>query len=314
MKNALRCILLVALSATALPSVAIASPDHFETRRPDGSTIDWYLDKPKENGKTGLIVMAQGSGCLSVLHNENLLASRSAFSEFAVLFVEKYGVKPRDNPKDDHRDCSASFYNHHTVSQRVADYKQVIGQLRGEPWWNGDLVLFGGSEGGMVSGLLAEQAKPGAVILISTGAGVTFGQMVKQSFPKENWPMVDEGFAKARQKPTSNEVLAGQSLRFWADAIDRRIVDNMLRTDTTFLLIQGGRDAPIIVDAARAASSLFATAGRCNLTYWEYPGYNHGMIDGAGNSNMDDVLSQSAEWVRHQLSGRAKHPACMTPN
>src|SRR5690606_15129154 len=107
-----------------------------------------------------------------------------------------------------------------------------------ETWWNGKLVLAGGSEGGDVIARLSAPAEADATILISTGGGKTFGEMVRQSIldemerhkvPEESWPPVDRVFEQARANPMSTEIWAGSSFRFWADAIDHRIVDSVLQ-------------------------------------------------------------------------------------
>lgn len=297
-----RRLLPFALSLLTLPAVATAAPEHREAQRPDGSTVNWTLDLPEGGEKVGLLVIAQGSGCAAAMESRSMQQARAAFGNFAALTVEKYGVRQGDKPSDDHMDCSQAFREHHTVSQRVADYSQIVDSLRDAPWWNGDLVLFGGSEGGIVMSMLAPDIQADAAILISTGGGVPFGQMVRQSIPQEGWPTVDATFERARQNPNSTELWAGQSLRFWADAIDRRAADYMLRTTTSFLLIQGGRDASGAVDVARAASDLFSEAGRCNLTYWEFPAFDHGMTDASSGSRMSDVLTQANDWLATQLN------------
>lgn len=306
-----RCILPFALSLLALPAVATAAPEHREAQRPDGSTVNWTLDLPDSGEKVGLIVIAQGSGCAGAMQSLSMQQTRAAFGSLAALTVEKYGVRQGDNPSDSHMDCSQVFREHHTVSRRVADYRQIVDSLRDAPWWNGELILFGGSEGGIVMAMLAPEVEADAAILISTGGGVPFGQMVRQSIPQEGWPTIDAAFEKARQNPNSTELWGGQSLRFWADAIDKRAADDMLRADTSFLLIHGGRDASGSVDVARAVSDLFTEAGRCNLTYWEFPAFDHGMTDPNGSARMLDVLMQSNDWLAARLQvDRASIP-CM---
>jgi len=306
-----RRILPFAFSLLAQPTVATAAPEHGEGQRIDGSTVSWTLDIPDSGEQVGLIVIAQGSGCAAAMQSRSMQEARAAFGNLATLTVEKYGVEIGDNPADDHMDCSQTFREHHTVSQRVEDYRQIIDSLRDAPWWNGDLVLFGGSEGGIVVAMLAPEIQADAAILISTGGGVPFGQMVRQSIPQEGWPTVDAAFERARQNPNSTELWAGQSLRFWADAIDRRAADYMLRTDTSFLLIQGGRDASGAVDVARTVSDLFTEAGRCNLTYWEFPAFDHGMTDTNGAAQMSYVLMQSNDWLAAQLSVDRAGISCM---
>ncbi len=311
-----------ALTVGVLASAAVAAPERHETKRPDGSTINWYLDRP-ENARAGIIILAQGSGCQSALASKNLAVARKAFPGFAALMVDKYGVGPGDDPADPFdKGCSETFRAHHTMGQRVADYKQVLTPLRDETWWDGKIVLFGGSEGGGVAARLAPEIDADAAVLLSTGGGVTFGEMVRQSImdemarnavPKDQWPPVDEAFRKARENPQSSEVWAGSSYRFWADAIDRRAVDAMLLSKSALLLIQGGKDDSTPVANARSVADLFAKNERCNLTYWEFPSFDHGMVDLDGRNRMSEVLSLSAAWVNTQLAQGRTTASCAAP-
>jgi hypothetical protein len=296
---------LAAALAFVCTSGAVAAPTHHTAVRPDGSHIDWQLDLPGTGTPAALLVLAQGSGCLPALQSEALALIRAAFPEFAALTVEKYGVDPGDGPSDITLDCADLYHQHHTMSQRVADYAQVIESLRLEAWWNGELVLFGGSEGGLVMASLAGEVDADAAILLSTGAGTTFGEIVRSGIPPEGWPSVDAAFEAARQNPESSELWGGYSYRFWADSIDRRAADDMLLTDAALLLIQGGRDA-VPVTIARAASDLFIAADRCNLTYWEFPTYDHGMADSAGRSHLAEVAREARAWTLAQL----QRPSC----
>jgi len=281
--------------------------------RPDGSMIHYELDIPDAPARTALLVLLQGSGCAPVAQNANLAAIRTLFAGFAALTVDKYGVDPARPLDVNDLDCPPEFHAHHTVSQRVADYAGVIAQLRGAPWWNGELVLFGGSEGGLVAAILAGEVSADAAVLLSTGGGLPFGEMVRQTIPPEGWPTVDQAFAMARENPDSAETWAGSSYRFWADIIDRRVGDDMIKADTAFLLIQGGNDPSSPVETARIVSDLFAAAGRCNLTYWELPGYDHAMADAGGVSHMSEVGADAAGWVRARLASRSE-AGCLADN
>ncbi|MGG4774400.1 alpha/beta hydrolase [Paenalcaligenes sp. Me52] len=313
MKNVIKSLplLLTFLCGLLLPNAVQANRVELNiATRPDSSEMYWTLDLPQQSPPTGILLLAQGSGCLSATKNENLLLARSYFPNLASLMVEKYGVLPGDTPENDHENCSDSFYAHHTVSQRVADYSQVLESLRQAPWWNGELVLLGGSEGGLVVSLLAEQHNPDATILLSTAGGMSFGDMVIQSMPKEFHPQILEGFQKARHNPYSTEKLAGQSLRFWADAIDLNVTENLLRSTSNILLLQGSADSLAPVEAARRLQEQFTAAGHCNLTYWEFPHYDHGMEDQSGHSHMPEVLKRAANWW---LSVRGTENTFCTP-
>ena len=304
MTGRMRLILLatVALAATWLLDVpGQAQTAWHQSARPDGSMIDWALDLPTDSGPHGLIVLAQGSGCQPVAQNHNISAVRHAFAGYAALTIEKYGVPIDAEIDDPYGNCPASFHAHNTASQRLADYTQIIAELETAPWWDGTLVLFGGSMGGSVMARLAPSVDADAAILLSTGGGMTFGEMVAASVPEEVRPQLELQFAEIRKHPDSTEVWSGSSFRFWADALDRGEVDDMLQTEGALLLIQGGRDTSSPVANARIAADRIAMAERTNLTYWEYPGYDHGMADADGISHMDDVIAEAADWLQRVL-------------
>ena len=120
--------------------VAATSVD-FMARRDDGSLIHWSLDRQRGGQKQGILVLAQGSGCLAATENANILRAKGLLPTFAVVMVEKYGVGPHDKPKDPFGNCSAAFYAHHTISQRVADYERVLRQVETSPWSDGRVVF-----------------------------------------------------------------------------------------------------------------------------------------------------------------------------
>lgn len=290
-----------------------SSPVASQTQRPDGSLLDWHLQTPDGLSKHGIFVVMQGSGCLSVASNSNITAVSKLLPDFAVLTVEKYGVMPGDKPEHDHEDCpSPVYYSHNTVTQRVEDYQRVIADLKTQSWWNGQLVLFGGSEGGDVAAILTSRVQADIAVLFSTGGGVTFGEAVRLSVPEEGWPTIDAMFARIRANPESLKIISGSSIRWWADTLDRRVADDMLKAQTALLLVQGGSDTSVPVSVSRAAVDLFAEQGRCNLTYWEFPAYDHIMSDQAGNPHLEEVLGQITDWVRGQLF-MPSTAACMKP-
>lgn len=308
------------LGILSLLPLAASAQDHAPVQRADGSIIQWYLDHPQHAEKSALIILAQGSGCRSVTMSENIKRARSVFKDFSALTVEKYGVATGDNPQDPFdKGCSEVFRAHHSMSQRVEDYLQVLTSLKEAEWWNGKLVLFGGSEGGDVVARLAAKTNADAVVLLSTGGGTSFGDLVRQSIeaemllnnvPREQWPPVDQVFAHARANPHSSETWGGSSYRFWADAIDQRPVDGMLQSDAALLLIQGSADTSAPVDNARMVPDIFAKAKRCNLAYWELAGYDHVMHDAQGNNRLPEVLAQADFWVKQQLTGTKPLASC----
>jgi len=274
----------------ALTSPAIADPHHRQTVRPDGSLIDYTLDQPAN--AEGLLVLAQGSGCTPGAQSQGLATFRAAFPSYAALIVEKVGISP--DMTIDETACPADFVERYTLSQRIEDYQLVLAAL--EPI-AGKLVLMGGSEGGMAVSILASQLDPDRTIILSSATGNTFGEMILSTVPPEGQDHVKAGFDAARANPDSAILFIGHTQRFWADSLDHRSLDYLLKADSPILLIQGGRDTSGPVASARITTDAFASAGHCNLTYWEFPSLDHGMADPSGKSHMATVAAQAAAWI-----------------
>ena len=290
----------MALCMLTAGAPAMAAPAR-ETVRADGSVISWSLDRRGGAGPQGILLLAQGSGCASVSENPNVERAKALLPAFAVVTVEKYGVKPHDAPADPTGDCSASFYQHHTVSQRAADYEQVLAIARQERWWNGELILFGGSEGGAAIAMAAARVKPTAVVVLSTALGQTFRESFALSVPPEVAAMAEVEFAKIKAEPDSSKQWGGNSYRWWADVLDHDYLADLLTVEAPILLVQGETDQSGAAKVARAAYERYRQARRCNLTYWEFAGYDHQMLDAAGTSHIDEVMGRASGWLGRQL-------------
>lgn len=277
-----------------LASPALAAPETRQLARPDGSLIHYTLDRPAD--PAGLLVLSQGSGCRPGVQSPGLATVRAAFPAYAALIVEKAGIAP--GMSVDERNCPADYHDRYTVSQRLADYESVLAALGPQP---GRLILFGGSEGGLAMAMLAARLDPDAAIIFSSATGASFGEMVLSTVPAEGKESVEAGFAAARAEPDSSALFAGHAYRFWADILDRRSLDYMRETDAPLLLIQGGLDTSSPLAAARATVDAFAAEGRCNLTYWEFPALDHGMIDPKGTSHLATVAALAAAWAERPV-------------
>jgi pimeloyl-ACP methyl ester carboxylesterase len=274
-----------------------ATPIDYVLQRDDGSSTYWTIDRQDGGAKQGVLLVAQGSGCLAATENPNIAKAKRLLPNFAVLTVEKYGVEPHAKPKDPFAGCSATFYAHHTVTQRVIDYQRVLDHLKSEQWWNGQLVLFGGSEGGAAVAILAPRVNSTAVVIFSSAPGHSFAQLFKMTVPPEVAQNADEEFKKIKAAPTSASVWGGNSYRWWTDILNQDMTADLLRTTSPVLLVQGERDNHAPVAIAREIRDEFQRAGHSNLTYWEFPGYDHAMQDEHGTSHLDDVMTRISKWL-----------------
>ena len=273
------------------PPPALAQIEQHQLDRPDGTTIHYSVDHPADT-PTGTIVIAQGSGCLPVAKSANLAKIRAAFPSHMAIMVEKAGVIPTDPIDDGFADCPDSFHAQHTVTQRVADYEAVLEQVDAPR----PLILFGGSEGGLVVAKLAARTTADAAIILSSATGIPFAEVVLSGVPPEGQAQVKAGLAAAAADPEGLTIFAGSSHRFWADILQHIAADDMLASDSPFLIIQGGLDTSSPITAARLTADRFAAEGRCNLTYWEFPVLDHTMVDPDGVSHMDEVAEAAANW------------------
>lgn len=288
----------LAIFVLGLGAAASASAQQASQRleRADGTAIEFRVAGPDARGRGPMLLMLQGSGCESVDRNPRLpwMAARLA-PRHAIVTIEKYGVARGA----DGEACSAAYWRRNTLQQRVADALQVIASVRRQGWWNGELVLFGGSEGGAVAAMLAPLVpETRAVLIWSSGIGLPIGDMIRSALPPAMAEEAVRVFAEARANPTGERTWAGASYRWWADSVDLVPARALLQTPAPVLIIHGTRDASAPVASARAARDLLADGGRIGVTYREYEGYDHFMIDAAGIDRRAEVLGAAADWLR----------------
>lgn len=306
-----RLRLLIAVVALLSANETLAAEEPRTSARADGTQIHWYLDRQSAKRSQPVVVLVQGSGCASVLQNQSLRKLKARLPDYAVVMAEKAGVAPGDKPADPMEGCSTDYFQRHTVSGRVSDFQLILSELSQLPWWNGDLVLFGGSEGGAVVTLLAKAVQPDATVVFSSGLGLPLKDSIKSTVPPPVQAMLEAEFAKAKAEPLSAARFGGNSYRWWADVGDRRLSDDLLQVSGPILLVQGEQDQFAPVASARATRSAFDQAKRCNLTYWEFAGYDHFMADASG-SQLDQVLTRIAVWI-DEAASKPQASACKGP-
>jgi pimeloyl-ACP methyl ester carboxylesterase len=294
------------LSAVAMSlafSPAFGAPEARVLARQDGGQIHYTVDAP-EVAPAGLIVIAQGSGCGRAADNPSIEAVRAAFGDHVAVTVEKAGVTPEADVGDGFSNCPEAFHAGFTLSGRVADYQRVIEHLREtEGLADLPLVLFGGSEGGHAVARLAADLHPKATIILSSATGVRLDEMILLTLPPEAQEPVSAGFQAARNDPEGSALFAGSSHRFWADILDGRSLDYMMRTESPFLVIQGGLDTSSPSATQRPTLEAFAEAGKCSLTYWEFPGLDHGILTPEGEARLGQVLELAAVSAKAPMVG-----------
>lgn len=244
--------------------------------------------------------MLQGSGCEPVIHREWLRSEPAVLAPGrAVLALEKYGVSEAGSGAGELEEgCAPAYWRKNTLQQRVLDAMQVIAHLRQEDWWNGELIIHGGSEGGAVAAMLAPLIpETRSVIIVSSGIGVSVSELIQSAVPPPIAARIPEVLAEAAANPAPAKRFGGASYRWWADAADLVPARLLLQTNVPILLVHGTRDQFAPVSTARATREMFAGSGKTNLTYREFEGYDHFMVDSAGANRKAEVLDVIAAWL-----------------
>jgi alpha-beta hydrolase superfamily lysophospholipase len=278
------------------------------TPRADGSQIEWHMTGRDGSARQGVLMLSQGSGCGPAATNPNLPRWRALAPGFVSVTVEKYGISASDPALKDAGvgqmdDCPEAHVKHHRLQGRADDFAAVVAELRREPWWSGELVVMGGSEGGGVMALLAPMLPDvDAVVVFSSGLGKPLSEMILAGMPPPAQAQVAPMFEAIRSDPDNAAVFSGLSAHYYAAFFDKVLAHDLMKSDAPVLLIQGETDTSAPVAAGRATWDIFAAASKRNLTYWEYAGYDHYMTDRAGVNHVDEVIARAAGWVEAQLA------------
>ena len=275
----------------------------------DGLRLYYYLDVPAAPEKVPLVLILQGSECLRVGHKYGPMIEQLHRSGVGVLRIEKPGLTP-ETPIGE---CPPEYLPKNTIGRRLWDVQRVLGELRGHPRWNGRLALVGGSEGGMLAGLLAPLVpETRGVVILSSGGGLSFGeelrlmiaaQMRSQGAPPEKVDLelrkLEEVFQQARREPSttrewgSDGKLARNTHLWLSQALDLNIWRSLLGFRGPILVVHGTADASTPVESARELERRFREAGRSNLELRLDPGGQHGP--------RPEVIQESLDWVVERL-------------
>lgn len=292
---------LVAQSCLPKPETRVTTHAKVSARS-DGSIINWSLTSSDITKPQGLFLIAHGSGCSPALRSSNVQQLIDKTSSLAILTIEKYGVKPSDAPNNPMEDCSDTYFENHTVSQRINDALTVLKDVKNDGLWNGELVLFGGSEGGAVVSILSHMVpETDAVVVFSTGTGIRLSDMILSIMPPSAVAEAKEEFSRIRDNPDSNTLWSGNTYKWWADIMDRTLSNDLLKGSAPVLLVHGTLDRGTPVNAARATQDAFKQANDDRLTYWELENRGHQMKDSSGVSHMSEVLDDVILWVSEQI-------------
>ncbi|MBM3463240.1 MAG: hypothetical protein FJX76_14145 [Armatimonadetes bacterium] len=278
--------------------------------RADGTGIVYYLDRPAR-ANYPLAMILQGSECLRVADKYASMIAQLNAAGIGVLRIEKPGLSA-DTPIGE---CPEEYLRTNTLERRVLDVMAVVATLRRAPdGWNGVLGIAGGSEGGLVAAAAAPLIpETGAVLLISSAGGMTFGEelllLVEAEMRAAGAPAeairkrLDEMRAQyivMRDNPVpdkewmSDGKLARNTYLWWADALPVAAVRPLLETSAPILVLHGEADRQTPVDSAQCMLDAFQARGKKNLELRRYPGMGH--------SPTPRAISEGMSWLIERLT------------
>ncbi|MBW3696745.1 alpha/beta hydrolase [Vibrio sp. T187] len=284
--------------------VANASSTTHIVERQDGSSLTYYLTRSSQSQSNTLLVIMQGSDCNSVSHSSSINDQFSqVFPDADLLTVEKYGLNQDMswNPNGDSPDCPTAYIQKDSPTQRTADYQQVIESLDSS---YENIIVLGGSEGGLVSSMVASQV-PSVDTLVSLNAGGRFFvddvlYNMEQTMPPEAFSEAKNGFLGFQQAVMNAEYMdinmSGHGFAWWKDmfTLDQTEILGKVSADT--LILQSELDVNVSPELAeRQAKQLMGS--RSNVSFVLIDGLNHSFENQQGESEKQTVIKQIQEWL-----------------
>jgi pimeloyl-ACP methyl ester carboxylesterase len=275
--------------------------------RPDGTAITYYLERPAQETYP-LVVILQGSECLRVSHKYLDYIQVLSDQGVGVLRVEKPGLHTGVAIGD----CTDEYLRLNTPQRRVLDLVMVVAQLRQDESWDGRLVLVGGSEGAMIAALTAPLLpETQAVVLLSGGGGLTFGEEVVEGAARQ---MLDSGMepenvekeiaamreflANISENPDpfkewmSDGKLVRNTYLWWAHAVPLRLTTSLQRVEAPVLVLHGRSDLGTPYRSAEMMMEELSFAGKTNIEFRPYEG---------GHTPPNDEILKALDWAAERL-------------
>ncbi|MGB3722760.1 MAG: alpha/beta hydrolase [Pacificimonas sp.] len=259
----------------------------------DERDLSYYLDHPVDDARVPLLLLVDGSGCSGQLRPGSRFDYRpgpDSPKPYARLMVEKPGVEP-EAPHES--DCSDDFHKYYAIDKRVMDHLRVLQHLRATAdWWNGDLLVWGWSDGGDIAAQLVsiypDASRP---VLGAMGGGITMAEQFEDiwacpeadmSAPERMECLADlrKDFANIRDNPGWRERWNGESHVIWNSRLWSRLSALLVNRTQPFLIVHGAMDRENTpIESARRLVADLESGGNTAFTYWEVPDMAHGWSD-----------------------------------
>lgn len=284
------CVLLSGCRSETGPDAISYSYDNVSTVRTiDDAFLTYRLDRPESLKPVPLLLVIDGSSCRGPEFNglvKIMVPDAKAPKPFARLIVDKIGVEVAGNGKN----CSDEFLQHYSIEDRLLQHLRILQHLRKTaPWWNGDLLIWGWSDGGDIGAqLTAYYPNTKRAVLGAMGGGITMAENFRdeelcsdKTFKTSGEPDVcisdlEKKFYDIRRNPAWDETWFGHdnTLKVWETRLFSRLSHLLIDTEIPLLIVHGEDDRGQIKGARQLREDL-QTSGNNLFTYWEVSGMGH---------------------------------------
>ncbi|QTL38301.1 alpha/beta hydrolase [Xenorhabdus budapestensis] len=302
-----KILIYIVFVLTSMSMQSMAEEIRYSLRGNDGKEITYYLIKRNSTHSDDLLVLIQGSDCNSVINNRKMIENFGAtFPENDILLVEKAGLDSRigkDGVEVDDSACPQVYIQNDSPSKRVKDYLAVLNQLKNKYH---HIVLIGGSEGALVSNMIASNADFITAAISINGGGRFFIDDVIHSIRHETpAEMSDEAvnsfknFAETAKKNNlpAGMVVSGHGANWWYESLS---IDNqslIQSSKTPLFVIQCMSDNN--TDAAGILKVMVAIDNP-KVSFKTYDGLDHFFKDSDGNYHAATIIKDIKSWYQLQ--------------
>ena len=280
------CTYLELLAHTYSPSALPAQ--HFRFR--DGGEAIFFTTDIRENTSQGepatYAFVLSGSDCTSMKYflPQYLRGLDGISGPVRVIALHKRFIGERTWGRIG--GCSEAFIDADHPRRWIADYTEMIEAelARHRP---GRVVLVGISEGGDVAPLLARRLKTITHVALLANGGMdpleAFQlQATKHVIPgaRETLLALDAGAPRdATGNPEDQRRIGGRTWRYWSELQELEPTANLLALEIPVMVVMGGNDEALPVEAAHRLQDRFRQRGKANLTLVTYQGSDHALFD-----------------------------------
>lgn len=283
--------------------LAAVEQSSFSLLRNDGSLLDGYI-LPPENSSSPIIFAIQGSGSQSSYEWFIELQEQVKPLGLGLVILEKQGVS-----KDSINQYEYAQTN--SLDHRLDDHFLCIQKLQESicPYWNGEIVLLGESEGGMVAGELAAKIpQVKAIMLFATGGGMSFidevkwtlyGKLEQYVISQEEidnfFSCFDDKMADMINDPSPDKLFLGNTYKWWASCLSSKtILSNLLDVNSKVYLVHGDKDEIVPIQSSDRLAYGLKNKGY-PTTYQKLKDYGHEL-------NHPLLMKNAFQWLDSTLN------------